>query len=149
MLRTLVERLPVMVTPRWVKTRTQPIAIEDVLAYLLEALDVPAGRRRGVRDRRRRPGLLRGADARVRRQLGLRRWIIPVPFLTPRLSSLWLGLVTPVYARVGRKLIDSLPNETVVRSANDRVLVRPRVLVHAWIFKGMLNRTVVAARASA
>ena len=52
------------------------------------------------------------------RQLGIRRWIIPVPFLTARLSSLWLGLVTPVYARVGRKLIDSLPHETVVRSAS-------------------------------
>ena len=52
------------------------------------------------------------------RQLSIRRWIIPVPFLTARLSCLWLGLATPVYARVGRKLIDSLPHETVVRSAN-------------------------------
>jgi hypothetical protein len=62
------------------------------------------------------------------RQLGIRRWIIPVPLLTARLSSLWLGLVTPVYARVGRKLIDSLPHETVVRSANaDRAFaIRPR-----------------------
>jgi hypothetical protein len=61
------------------------------------------------------------------RQRGLKRWMIPVPVLSPRLSSLWLGLVTPVYARVGRELVDSLRNETVVRdrSANDLFSIRP------------------------
>ena len=115
MLRRLVERLPVMITPRWVRTKAQPIAIEDVLSYLVAALDVEldgsAVFEIGGAEQVSYEELMR----EYARQLGVRRWIIPVPFLTARLSSLWLGLVTPVYARVGRKLIDSLPHETVVR----------------------------------
>ena len=128
LVRSLTERLPVMITPRWVRTRAQPIAIEDVVAYLVAALDVePAGHEVfeiGGADIATH-GELMGEYARQR---GLRRLLIPVPFLTPRLSSLWLGLVTPVYARVGRKLIESLPNETVVRdpSALERFRIRPR-----------------------
>ena len=118
MLRKLVERLPVMVTPRWVRTTAQPIAIEDVLDYLVAALDVELEGSTvfeiGGADQVSYEELMR----EYARQLGIRRRIIPVPFLTARLSSLWLGLVTPVYARVGRKLIDSLPHETVVRSAS-------------------------------
>ena len=128
MLRKLVERLPVMVTPRWVRTRAQPIAIEDVLDYLLAALDVElegsAVFEIGGADQVSYEDLMR----EYARQLGIRRWIIPVPLLTARLSSLWLGLVTPVYARVGRNLIDSLPHETVVRSASAgrAFAIRPR-----------------------
>ena len=128
MLRKLVERLPVMVTPRWVRTKAQPIAIEDVLDYLVAALDVEldgsAVFEIGGADQVSYEELMR----EYARQLGIRRWIIPVPFLTARLSSLWLGLVTPVYARVGRKLIDSLPHETVVRgaSAGRAFAIRPR-----------------------
>ena len=118
MLRTLVERLPVMITPRWVRTKAQPIAIEDVLDYLVAALDVELDSSTvfeiGGADRVSYEELMR----EYARQIGVRRWIIPVPVLTARLSSLWLGLVTPVYARVGRKLIDSLPHETVVRDAS-------------------------------
>ena len=114
MLRALVEKLPVMVTPRWVRVRTQPIAIEDVLAYLLAALDrEPVGGELfeiGGADRVTYLELMQEYAA----QRGLRRTMIPVPVLTPRLSSLWLWLVTPVYAGVGRKLVDSLRNETVV-----------------------------------
>ena len=114
MVRSLVERLPIMICPRWVEVKTQPIAIEDLIAYLLSALDLPAG----VEGRFE----IGGPDAvsygdimrEYARQRGLRRLLIPVPLLTPRLSSLWLGLVTPLYARVGRKLIDSLRNRTVV-----------------------------------
>ena len=128
LVRSLTERLPVMITPRWVRTRAQPIAIEDVVSYLVAALDVePAGHEVfeiGGADIATH-GELMGEYARQR---GLRRLLIPVPLLTPRLSSLWLGLVTPVYARVGRKLIESLPNETVVRdpSALERFRIRPR-----------------------
>jgi uncharacterized protein YbjT (DUF2867 family) len=128
MLRKLVERVPVMITPRWVRTRAQPIAIEDVLDYLVAALDVELEGSKvfeiGGADRVSYEELMR----EYARQLGLRRWIVPVAFLSARLSSLWLGLVTPVYARVGRKLIDSLPHETVVRSAGaDRAFaIRPR-----------------------
>ncbi len=117
MLRSLVEKLPIMITPRWVATRAQPIAIEDVLAYLVAALEVPlpdGGRvvEVGGPDRLSYRELM----LEYARQRGLRRFMIPVPVLTPWLSSLWLGLVTPLYARVGRKLIDSLRNETVVDS---------------------------------
>ncbi len=127
MIRALVERLPVMITPRWVNTGTQPIAIEDVIAYLKQAVDLEIGAS-GIVE-------VGGADQvtylelmkEYARQRGLKRWMIPVPVLSPRLSSLWLGLVTPVYARVGRELVDSLRNETVVRdrSANDLFSVRP------------------------
>ena len=114
MVRALVERLPVMICPKWVNVMAQPIAIEDVLAYLTEAIE------------------LEGDDSRIyeiggpeqvsygqimkeyARQRGLRRLMIPIPLLTPYLSSLWLGLVTPLYARVGRKLVESLKNPTVV-----------------------------------
>ncbi len=128
MIRALVEKLPVMVTPRWVRVRAQPIAIEDVLAYLLEALDrEPLGGELfeiGGSDRVTYLDLMQEYAS----QRGLHRTMIPVPVLTPRLSSLWLWLVTPVYAGVGRKLVDSLKNETVVE--DDRALeafrVRPR-----------------------
>jgi uncharacterized protein YbjT (DUF2867 family) len=115
MIRALVEKLPVMITPRWVKTRSQPIAVEDVIAYLMRALDIQISGSTTVE--------IGGTDQvsyldlmkEYAHQRGLRRWMIPVPVLSPRLSSLWLGLVTPVYARVGRELVDSLRNETIVR----------------------------------
>ena len=115
LLRALVERLPVMLCPSWVRTPTQPIAIEDVVAYLRAALDLPAGPSQvfqiGGADVTSYAGILR----EYARQRGLRRVLIPVPVLTPYLSSLWLGLTTPIYARVGRKLVESLRNATVVR----------------------------------
>jgi uncharacterized protein YbjT (DUF2867 family) len=127
MIRALVEKLPVMITPRWVKTRSQPIAVEDVIAYLMRALDIQISGSTTVE--------IGGTDQvsyldlmkEYAHQRGLRRWMIPVPVLSPRLSSLWLGLVTPVYARVGRELVDSLRNETIVRdrSADALFSVRP------------------------
>ncbi len=128
MIRALVEKLPVMVTPRWVRVRAQPIAIEDVIAYLLAALDrQPTGAELyeiGGADSVTYLELMQDYAA----QRGLRRRMIPVPVLTPRLSSLWLWLVTPVYAGVGRKLVDSLRNETVVEDprALEVFPVRPR-----------------------
>lgn len=115
MIRALVERLPVMVTPRWVSVEAQPIGIEDLLAYLVASLDAPLPASRvveiGGADRVSYGDLMR----EYARQRGLRRAMVPVPVLTPRLSSLWLGLVTPLYARIGRKLIDGLRHPTVVR----------------------------------
>ena len=113
LIRNLVERLPVMICPKWVRVLAQPIAIEDVIAYLREALELPDESRIfeiGGRDQ------VSYADIMLEyaRQRGLRRRLIYVPFLTPRLSSLWLGLTTPVYARVGRKLIESIRHPTVV-----------------------------------
>lgn len=117
MIRSLVEHLPIMITPRWVRTLCQPIAIEDVLSYLIAALDKPYLESQvfpiGGADRISYGGLMK----EYARQRGLWRLMIPVPILTPRLSSLWLGLVTPVYARVGRLLIEGLRAESVVNDS--------------------------------
>ena len=128
MIRALVDRLPVMTAPRWVRISAQPIAIEDIVAYLTAALDVEVDGSAvfeiGGADRVSYGELM----LEYARQRGLRRVMIPVPVLSPRLSSLWLGLVTPVYARVGRKLIDGITHETVVE--DDLALrlfdIRPR-----------------------
>jgi len=120
MLSALVERLPAMVTPRWVNVTAQPIAISDLLAYLEAALDLEKEDSRtyeiGGAERVSYGELMR----EYARQRGLRRLMIPVPVLTPRLSSLWLGLVTPLYARVGRDLIESICHETIVHDDRAR-----------------------------
>jgi uncharacterized protein YbjT (DUF2867 family) len=128
LVRALVEKLPAMVTPSWVETPTQPIGIEDLVAYLTAAIDLPSGEsvvyEIGGPDQVSYGDLMR-EYARLR---GLRRLMVRVPVLTPRLSSLWLALVSPVYAGVGRELIDGVRNATVVH--DDRALsdfdVRPR-----------------------
>jgi len=146
-IRALVERLPVMICPRWVAVEAQPIAVEDVIAYLAGALDLPAGAERiyeiGGPDRVTYGDLMR----EYARQRRLKRLLIPVPLLTPRLSSLWLGLVTPVYARVGRKLIDSLRNPTVIRdpAALAAFPVRPRSVRDA-IARALVNEDEAFAR---
>ncbi|MEP7337262.1 MAG: SDR family oxidoreductase [Acidobacteriota bacterium] len=118
MIRALTERLPVMIAPRWVATLAQPIAIEDLVAYLMAAAEVPGDSSNiyeiGGADQVSYGDIMR----EYARQRGLWRVFIPVPVLTPRLSSLWLGLVTPLYARVGRKLIDSLRNQTIVHDSS-------------------------------
>jgi uncharacterized protein YbjT (DUF2867 family) len=127
LVRALTERLPVMICPRWLDTPTQPIAIDDVLAYLLAAMDLPAGESRifeiGSADVVSYGGMIR----EYARQKGLRRWLIPVPLLTPYLSGLWLTLVTPAGSEVGRHLIEGLRNPTVVRDtkALDAFSIRP------------------------
>ena len=114
LIRALVERLPVMICPRWVSTLAQPIGIDDVLAYLAAARHLPGSESRtfeiGGADHASYGDVMR----EYARQRGLKRLMISVPLLTPRLSSLWLGLVTPVYARVGRELIAGLKNRSVV-----------------------------------
>ncbi len=117
MIRTLSERLPVMILPRWVSVPAQPIHITDVLAYLVQAVELEDRGHEifqiGGRDRVSYRGLI----AEYAKQRGLKRWLIPVPVLTPRLSSLWLMLVTPVHFKVGRKLIESIKNPTWVQDA--------------------------------
>lgn len=133
LVRTLVERLPVMICPAWLATPTQPIAIADIVAYLLAAIDLPEGGARifeiGGPDKVSYGAIMREYS----RQRGLRRLMIPVPVLTPRLSSLWLKLVAPKYSKVGRKLIDGLKNPTVVTSdaARREFAIRPRDLAAA------------------
>lgn len=114
-LRYLVQRLPAMIAPAWLRNRTQPIAVDDALAYLADALWVADSAGREIQ--------IAGPDVltyeqmldRMARALGVSpRPRIPVPLITPRLSSLWIGLVTPVDAGVARPLIESLASETVV-----------------------------------
>jgi uncharacterized protein YbjT (DUF2867 family) len=129
MIRGLVDRLPVMLTPRWVDTLAQPIAIEDVIAYLVAALDVPVDDPCTVYE-------IGGADTvsyggmmqAYARSQGLKRWMVRLPWLTPRLSAGWLALVTPLYYRVGRQLLEGVRNETVVTgnaAARDFPHIRP------------------------
>ncbi len=116
MLRYLTERLPAMVTPRWVSNRVQPIAVQDVLHYLLAAVDLP-DTVRGDFDIAG-PDVLTFADMmrRYARVAGLsRRLILPVRVLTPRLSAYWVGLVTPVPSGLARPLVESLIDEALPR----------------------------------
>jgi uncharacterized protein YbjT (DUF2867 family) len=121
--RQLVEHLPAMITPRWVHTRTQPIAIADVIRYLVGVLELPeaAGRHFDIGG----PDVLEYLEMlrRVGRIEGRRPLIVPVPLLTPSLSARWLSLVTSVDVTTGRSLIDSMTNEVVVRDDSIRKLV--------------------------
>jgi hypothetical protein len=114
MIRYLTERVPIMICPRWVFTRTQPIGVREVLDYLTAAIDVPESAGQIIQ--------VGGADvvaygemmmqyAEVR---GLKRWLIEVPVLTPRLSSYWVNLVTPISGAIARPLIEGLRNENIV-----------------------------------
>jgi len=114
-LRYLVKRLPVMIAPSWLRIATQPIAIDDVIQYLLRAPDVPSSLGREVQ--------IGGPDVlaygqmldRMALAMGVRpRPKLPVPFITPWLSALWLGLVTPVDTNVARPLVEGLTTETIV-----------------------------------
>jgi uncharacterized protein YbjT (DUF2867 family) len=123
MTRQLVDHLPAMVTPRWVRTRTQPIAVADVVRYLVGVLHHPEGMRRvfeiGGPEVLQYVTMLRRVAAIQHRRLV----IAPVPLLTPALSSRWLSLVTDVDVQTGRSLIDSMANEVVVSDDAIRDLV--------------------------
>lgn len=127
-LRYLVQRLPAMIGPAWLENATQPISIGDTLEYLAKALDVPESTGREIQIGG--PDVLSYGEMldRMAAALGLpRRPRIPVPLITPRLSSLWIGLVTPVDAGVARPLIESLAAPTVVtdRSGMDLFAITP------------------------
>jgi len=134
-LRYLVERLPIMITPRWVSTEAQPIAVRNVLHYLVACLDVP--------DTIGRTLDIGGPDIMTYRQimqtmaqaLGLRkRLVIPVPVLTPRLSSLWIHLVTPLSHRIARPLAEGLRNRVVCRDSEaERVMPQKLLTVRESI----------------
>lgn len=124
MIRHLTEVLPAMVTPRWVESRCQPIAVRDVLAYLVGVVDEPAALGQVLE--------VGGPEVLTYREImqlyaevaGLRRrLVVPVPLLTPSLSSRWVGLVTPLPVGLARPLIDSLVNEVVVHDDRIRELV--------------------------
>lgn len=122
MVRYLTERIPIMICPRWVYTRIQPIAIRDVLQYLVDALREPKSAGKIIE--------IGGADVLTYGEMmlqyaqirGLRRSLLPVPVLTPRLSSYWVHWMTPIPAEIGRPLIEGLRNEVVVRDSRAQVL---------------------------
>lgn len=148
LLKSLTDRLPVMICPRWLSTSTQPIAVDDVLEYLLSARelpparDLPGGLSRifeiGSTDVVTYSDLIR----EYARQQNLRRVLISVPVLTPYLSGLWLALVTPATYEVGRHLIEGLKNPTIVRDtkALDTFAIRP-MSVRAAIQKAIAGQT--------
>ncbi|MBU6148198.1 MAG: DUF2867 domain-containing protein [Actinomycetales bacterium] len=124
MLRYLTEHLPAMITPKWVRTRIQPISVRDVLRYLVGAAALPPAVNRAFD--------IGGPDVLTYEQMmrryarinGLgRRVIVPVPLLTPRLSSLWVGLVTPVPSAIAKPLVRSLRNEVVCQEQDIRTLI--------------------------
>ena len=119
MLRYLTERLPFMIAPRWLSTRIQPIAEDDLVSYLLaEGARADEG---GVAEIGGRDVLTyREMIQRYARLVGLRRRIMSVPVLTPRLSSYWVDLMTPVPSNIARPLIDGLRNEVIVREETAR-----------------------------
>ena len=129
MIRCLVERLPVMVCPKWIYSRIQPIAVDDLLEYLVSALYVRESDgltiEIGGKDVTTYRGLMLGyAQAR-----GLRRLMLPVPVLTPRLSSYWVHWMTPVPASVAAPLVEGLRNDVVVTNRLSDTLfpnIRPR-----------------------
>ena len=133
MIRALVERLPIMITPRWVNTAAQPIAIEDVIDYLAASARLPATGNLtfeiGGADITSYMGIMR----EYARQRKLRRWIVRVPFLSLSLSSRWLTLIIPVYAAIGRSLIASVRNPSVVlnHAALDVFDIRPMGITRA------------------
>jgi uncharacterized protein YbjT (DUF2867 family)/uncharacterized protein YndB with AHSA1/START domain len=140
-LRYLVERLPIMVTPRWVSTESQPIAVRNVLQYLVDCLAVPgtAGRTLDI------GGLdvlsYRDLMRIMAEELGLRRrLIVPVPVLTPRLSSLWIHLVTPLSSEIARPLAEGLRNRVVCRDDEAQRLLPQQLLGAREAIRAALER---------
>ncbi len=140
LIRYLTERVPLMICPKWVKTPTQPIAIRTVLEYLLAALETPESVGRVIE--------IGGDDILTYEQMfriyarirGLRRPIIPVPVLTPRLSSLWVGLITPLSTTIARPLIEGLDNDVVVTDDSARTLFDIKPLTYEQAVRRALRR---------
>jgi uncharacterized protein YbjT (DUF2867 family) len=127
-IRHLVKKLPVMTTPRWVKTKTQPISIEDVLEYLVQAKDLTIKENVMV-DIGSEPMSFGEMLKQAAQVMGLKRLIIPIRFFSPRLSSYWLKLITPVNFKIARELVEGLKAETLVQNDNARILfnnIHPR-----------------------
>ncbi|HAR67311.1 MAG TPA: DUF2867 domain-containing protein [Lentisphaeria bacterium] len=140
LIASLVRRLPVMITPRWVRVAAQPIAIEDLVEILQRcahrAFDDSEIIEIGGPDVVRYEDLLQTYS----RLTGRKRLLIPVPLLTPWLSSLWLGLVTPLYARVGRKLIDSMRHPSVATANRaPELLGRPLMTLEQAVLRALDN----------
>lgn len=140
MIRYLTERLAVMITPKWVNTKTQPIAIRDVLRYLIEALKVEKSTGEIIE--------IGGEDILTYKDLmniyaevrGLKRYFINVPVLTPRLSSHWVGFVTPLPSAIAKPLVDGLKNELICKSTKAKELFNFKPITYKQAVKLALQR---------
>lgn len=140
-LRYLVERLPIMITPRWVRTESQPIAVRDVLHYLVAALETPATEARTLDIGG--PEVCSYSDIMREMAEALhlpRRLVIPVPVLTPRLSSLWIHLITPLHAGIARPLAEGLRNRVVCRNDDAQRLMPHQCLTIRQAMDAALDR---------
>ena len=117
MIRHLAERLPIMVCPKWIYSRIQPISIDDLLAYLVAALDEPKSEGRVVEIGGAEVTTYRGLMLGYAHARGLRRSMIPVPVLSPRLSSYWVHWFTPIPAKITRALVEGLRNDVIVTNS--------------------------------
>jgi uncharacterized protein YbjT (DUF2867 family) len=139
-IRDLVEKLPILITPRWVNNKTQPIAISDVLFYLRSVLNLPAAFNRtfeiGGPDQLTYQEMLNGY-ARIRK---LKRWFINVPVLTPRLSSYWLYFVTSTNYALAKSLVDSLRNETTCTDFSIQSLIPHTCLTYEEAIRQALTK---------
>jgi len=124
LIRSLTQRLPMMICPKWLATPTQPIATEDVLAYLQESIELPIEKSTVFEIGSQGVVTYGGLIQMYAKERNLTRILVRVPLLTPYLSSLWLGLVTPTSAEVGRHLIEGLRNPTVVRDDRARKIFK-------------------------
>lgn len=149
-LRYLVERLPVMVTPRWVSTQCQPIAIDNVIHYLTACLDVPATIGRTLDIGGAEVMSYRRIMQETAEALGLRRrWIVAVPVLTPRLSSMWIHLVTPISYRLARPLAEGLRNRVVCRDDEAQRLMPQTLLTVRQSIDAALGSAALGATPTA
>jgi hypothetical protein len=145
MIRYLTERVPVMICPRWVYTRIQPIGIRDTLDYLVSAVSTPESSGQIIE--------IGGAEVMTYRDMmfgyararGLRRFMIPVPVLTPHLSSYWVHWVTPIPSDIARPLIEGLRNEVIVRDDTARRIFPD---IHPGTFEAAVNRALDKLKAS-
>ena len=122
MIRSLTEHLPLLVMPKWVSVKAQPIGIRDLLDYLVQALDLNLEESRIIEIGGSDQVSYRDLMVEYARQRHIKRLMLPLPVLTPWLSSHWLGLVTPLQASVGRKLIESIRNPTIVEDPSAKKL---------------------------
>lgn len=119
-IRNLVQKLPLMVVPKWVNTKTQPIAVDDVIDYLYYAKDLKANESI-VADIGTEEMSFKDMLYRTGKVMGLKRLFVPIPFMTPRLSSYWLVLLTPVSFKIAEALVDGLKSESILQNENSRI----------------------------
>ena len=142
MIRYLTERLPVMVTPRWVETNVQPIAVGDVLKYLVQAAELPGDGHRIVEIGGPEVLTYRGLMETYADVRGLDRLMIPTPVLSPRLSSYWINIVTPIPASIARPLVQGLTSEVIVEDPEPaQTLFDVRPISYETAVKLALDRT--------